>query len=81
MAHRLPYGQHLAAVSDFPIAELHRLVFAELAGDSQFIERNQIERWLVDAGAEQVSVEPHSGFAWRATARAAAIQPASRATR
>lgn len=70
LGRRLPYGEYLAYIADFPWREQRTIVFDHLVAPvAHYIRREELEAWFVRAGLEAVSIRQHNANSWSAFGR------------
>jgi SAM-dependent methyltransferase len=66
---RLPYGQYLSSMREFPFDELAWIVFDQLVTPvAHYLPRSEVERWFAGAGFKDVQLRWHNKMSWTATA-------------
>ena len=86
ISRRLPYGEYLGYIADFPWREQRSIVFDHLVAPvAHYIRRDEFEEWFARAGLVDVTITRHNANSWRglgrlpAPAGVEAMQPADRA--
>ncbi|MBI3327063.1 MAG: class I SAM-dependent methyltransferase, partial [Nitrospinae bacterium] len=67
---RLPYGDYLSYIADFPFREQQSIVFDHLVPPVSFyIRRQEFAGWFERMGLEDVRIEYHNANSWRGFGR------------
>ena len=67
---RLPYGEYLSYIAEFPFREQRSIVFDHLVAPiAYYLRRDEFAGWFERAGLDEVRIEPHNANSWRGFAR------------
>ena len=70
LARRLPYGQYLSYVGQFPARQIHGIVHDHLSAPvAHYLRRAEVKRWLEEADAEKPVLRHHNGMSWLVAGR------------
>ncbi len=65
----LPYGDYFAAMHDFPLDEIHSIVFDQLVTPvAYYLSESEVREWF-DGGFDDVKVRWHGEYSWTGHAR------------
>jgi SAM-dependent methyltransferase len=70
LAAKLPYGSYLHYISDFPLREVHHILFDQLVTPiAHYLPEAEVRRWFERADLAGAMIARHNANSWRGSAR------------